>query len=132
MTQAYADSRYRTTAVVTASPGKLLLMLYDGLVLFLSRARRGLEQGHHEEVHLNLVKGQDIFTELMNTLDMQYGIAADLYRLYDYMRQRLIEANINKEAAIVDEVLTFATDMRATWTEAARLVQQEKRTGVAE
>jgi len=115
-----AYNQYRTTAIATARPEKLLLMLYDGLALDLKQARRALEQKDPASAHGWLVKGQNIITELMSTLKMEYEISLDIYRLYDYLRRRLITANIKKEPEIIEEVLNIVEELRAAWATAAR------------
>jgi flagellar protein FliS len=116
---ANAYNQYRQIAVTTANPEKLLLMLYDGLVINLIKAKQAIEQHDPATAHTYLMKGQNIITELMATLKMQYGISANLFRLYDYLRRRLIAANVRKDAAIMEEVLGIATGLRATWATAA-------------
>ncbi len=115
-----AYNQYRTTAVQTARPGKLLLMLYDGLILSLKQARQCIEQGILSEAHHHLIKAQEIITELMCTLNMDYEISANLYQLYDYFKRRLIQANIRKDARVIDEVLSFVTELRDTWESVIR------------
>ena len=116
-------NQYRMTSVQTANPEKLLLMLYDGLVVCLKQAKQAVEEKKMDQAHTSLIQGQDIITELMNTLNMDYDISEGLYKLYDYQRQQLIEANIKKDAEIIDQVLTFTSDLRQTWAQA---VEQTK------
>jgi flagellar protein FliS len=111
-------NQYRMTSVQTANPEKLLLMLYDGLVVCLKQAKQAVEEKKMDQAHTSLIQGQDIITELMNTLNMDYDISENLYKLYDYQRQQLIEANIKKDAEIIDQVLTFTSDLRQTWAQA--------------
>ncbi|HBG22169.1 MAG: flagellar export chaperone FliS [Syntrophaceticus sp.] len=111
-------NQYRMTSVQTANPEKLLLMLYDGLVVCLKQAKQAVEEKKMDQAHTSLIQGQDIITELMNTLNMDYDISEGLYKLYDYQRQQLIEANIKKDAEIIDQVLTFTSDLRQTWAQA--------------
>ncbi|MGD0622014.1 MAG: flagellar export chaperone FliS [Thermacetogeniaceae bacterium] len=120
---ANAYNQYRQIAVTTARPEKLLLMLYDGLVIYLKQAKQAIEQHDPATAHTFLMKGQDIITELMATLKMNYEISTNLYRLYDYMRRRLIAANVRKDAAIIEEILGIATGLRASWAAAAEQVQ---------
>lgn len=108
-------NQYRKIAVQTAGPGKLLLMLYDGLVLFLKKAVRAVEAGDIGEAHNYLIKAQDIITELMCTLNLNYDIAKNLFQLYDYLKGRLVEANLKKDSSIVGDVLSFVTELRDTW-----------------
>jgi flagellar protein FliS len=124
----YADAenaynQYRKTAVMTASGDKLLLMLYDGLVTDLKKAKQAVEQRDPASAHTLLIKGQNIITELMRTLKMEYAISTDLYRLYDYLRRRLIRANVKKDPAIVEEALGMAIGLRNTWMAAASRVR---------
>jgi flagellar protein FliS len=116
--QVNAYSQYRNTAIFTANPERLLLMLYDGLVQFLRQARQAVEQKDIAGANSNLIKSQNIINELMNTLNMDYDISADLYQLYDYLNRRLIEANVKKDTGIIDEVLGLVADLRTTWAEA--------------
>lgn len=116
-------NQYRMTSLQTANPGKLLLMLYDGLVVCLKQAKQAVEEKKMDQAHTSLIKSQDIITELMNTLNMDYDISESLYKLYDYQRQQLIEANIKKDAEIIGQVLKFVSDLRQTWAQA---VEQTK------
>ena len=116
-------NQYRMTSVQTANPEKLLLMLYDGLVVCLKQTKQAIEERKMDQAHTSLIKSQDIITELMNTLNMDYDISENLYKLYDYQRQQLIEANIKKDAEIIEQVLNFVSDLRQTWAQA---VEQTK------
>lgn len=118
--QQNAYNQYRTAAVQTANPGKLLLMLFDGLVVALKQAKTSVEKSDHQESNRLLMKGQDILSELMATLNMDYEISASLYSLYDYLRQRLMQANISKDVAVIEEVLGFAIELRSTWADAVK------------
>lgn len=121
---------YQQNAVQTASPERLLLMLYDGAIRFMNKAKRSLEEGELELVHLNLVKAQDIITELMVTLNMDYKISHQLLPLYEYYRYRLIEANTKKIVEPIDEVLSNMIELRKTWEQAIRLVKGEQAANV--
>jgi len=113
--------KYKKMGVETASGGKLILMLYDGAIKFLNQSLEGLKDKKYDVVNNNIIKGQNILTELMLSLNMSVGeIAENLYSLYDYMNRRLIEANIKKNGEIIKEVLGMLTDLRATWEEAIK------------
>lgn len=114
---------YQQNSVQTASPERLLLMLYDGAIRFMNQAKASLEKGDLAKVHTDLVKAQDVLTELMVTLNMDYEISHQLLPLYEYYRNRLIEANTKKAVEPIDEVLDFMTDLRQTWEQAIRLVK---------
>lgn len=111
-----AYNLYRTTAVQTASPGKLLLMLYDGLILSLKQAKEAIGAQKPAEAHRYLVKSQDIIDELIVTLNMDYEISTNLYQLYDFWKYQLIQANMKKDAALIDTVLPMVIELRETWS----------------
>jgi flagellar protein FliS len=117
-----AYNQYRNVAVTTARGEKLLLMLYDGLILDLKQAKQAIEQKDPATAHTYLMKSQEIVFELMRTLKMEYEISARLFSLYEYLRRRLVTANTRKDAAIVEEVLKIVTGLRAAWAAAAEQV----------
>lgn len=110
-------SHYQTQAVQTASPAQLVLMLYDGALAALTRARQAEAT---ETVHRELVKAQDIVSELQVTLDVERGgdIARSLAALYDFCQQRLLDANLSKDLGGLDDVSSVLADLRSAWAEA--------------
>ncbi len=121
---------YRTNSVLTASPGQLVLMLYDGALRALRLAQEGFAQSGSdprrlEGINKNLLKAQAIIGELQGTLDHEAGgeFAATMHRLYDYYNRRLFEANIRKDAKPVAEVERLLRDVRDAWAE--MLLKQE-------
>lgn len=116
-------NQYRMTSVQTASPGKLLLMLYDDLVVGLKQAKQAIKEKRMGQAHTSLIHSQDILTELINTLNMDYEISENLYTLYDYQKQLLIQANIKKDAEIVEQMLDSVCDLRQTWAQAVELTK---------
>lgn len=116
---AQAYDQYKKTSVETISPARLLLMLFDGALKNLRIAEKALLDKDHNGAHQNLVKTQDIITELMATLNMDYDIARNLYTLYDYLYDRLVQANINKDIEAVQEVYGFMTELREAFGQAA-------------
>ncbi len=112
--------QYKRSSVETVSPGKLLLMLYDGALKNINNATLAIKDNNINQAHNDIVKTQDIIVELMSTLDMSYDISKSLFSLYDYIMNRLIEANINKDAVILEEVGAFVGELRDTWQEAVK------------
>jgi flagellar secretion chaperone FliS len=128
----YAYRQYQQAQTHTATPGQLVLMLYQGAVKFLVRARSEIEVGSIEGAHNNLIRAQNIIVELMTSLDMSQGqIATDLYALYGYMYRRLLEANIRKDAKIVEEVTTMLRDLLPAWEEAVASVESGRGSAAA-
>ena len=120
---AYART-YQTQAVMTASPGQLVLMLYDAALRFLAQARVALEGDKNdwhrfEVINEKIKKAQNIITELRGTLnhDASAEIAATLDQLYEYYNRRLFEANIRKDAAPLIEVEGLLRELRDGWAE---------------
>jgi len=118
-----AYARYRQATVETASPGKLVIMLYDGAIRFAGEAVDHIEAGRPKEAHFAIVRTEDIIGELMSSLDMDQGgqIAKNLLALYEFMYVRLVEANIHKDAQRVGEVVSLLSDLREAWVQAVEI-----------
>ena len=115
---AYAQyAQYNTNKIMTASPAELTLMLYDGAIKFCNIAIMGLEQKDLQKANDNIKKVQRIIDEFRATLDMKYPVAEDFDRVYKYLLSRLLEANIKKDKAILEEVNEHLHSMRDTWKE---------------
>jgi len=118
---------YKEIQIKTATPGKLIIMLYDGAIKFINQAIEGMSAKHsgYEKTSNSIMKAQDIITELMVSLDFDKGeaISKNLLSLYIYMNRRLVEANIQKDPAALNEVKTHLSDLRNAWAEAAQKVQ---------
>jgi len=115
---------YQQNSVMMASREELATMLYEGALKFLALARKGLEKKNFEAVNQNLIKAQDIIRYLNDSLDPQYEISKNLSALYDYILNRLVQANVKKDAAIIDEVGELIKDLRETWREAVVKARQ--------
>jgi flagellar secretion chaperone FliS len=115
---------YRNAHIETATPERLLVMLYDSALKYLNFALQALEKKEREGIHRNLLKVQAILLELMSVLNLEVGgeMANQLYSLYDYMYRQLITANTQQEAAPIQEVITLLTPLRSAWKEAADTV----------
>ncbi len=121
-----AYQQYQQSVVNTSTPQDLTLMLYNGLAKFLKLSIQGIEEKDIEKTNNNLVKSQNIILEFMSTLDTRYEISNSLMSMYDYMNRRLVEANIKKDKAIVEEVLGLAEELRDTWQQAMKLAKHNK------
>ncbi|AEH46430.1 flagellar export chaperone FliS [Parageobacillus thermoglucosidasius] len=117
---------YKQNSVSTASPGELTLMLYNGCLKFLNKAKQAMREGNIQERNTNLQKAQRIIQELMATLNQKYEIAKQMMIMYEYMNRRLIEANIKNDISIVEEVEGFVAEFRDTWEEVIRLTRQKQ------
>lgn len=120
MTLANPYQTYQKQAVSTSKPEDLTYMLYQGLVKFIRLSKQGLQNNQLEDGHRYNLRAQDIISELMVTLKDGYSVSESLRALYDYMKSRLIEANLKKDMAILDEVESFAVELTETWQEAMK------------
>lgn len=119
--QGYAA--YANNKVMTASPGELTLMLYDGSIKFCNLAIAAIEENEIEKAHVNIVKVERIIEEFQSTLNHKYPIAEDFEAVYAYLMRRLREANVKKDKEILEEVLGHLRTMRDTWKEVMRLAK---------
>ena len=117
---------YQSNAVTTASPGELTLMLYNGCLRFIKAARMAMENKEIEKKNENLIKAQNIISELRVTLNMELEVSKNMMAMYDYILRRLIEANMKNDAAILGEVEELVTGFRDTWKQAIQLNRQKQ------
>lgn len=120
---------YKQNSVNTASPGELTLMLYNGCLKFINQAKKAIEENNIEAKNTNIQKAQNIIQELMVTLNMDLEISKNMMSLYDFMRRRLIDANIKGDVAILSEVEELVTDFRDTWKEVIQVNRQKQYAG---
>lgn len=117
-------AEYENNKIMTASPAEVTLMLYEGAIKFCNMAIIAIENGETEKAHVNIKKTQRIIEEFRNTLDHKYKVAEEFDRIYVYILQRLLEANIKKDKAILEEVNMHLRSVRDTWKEVMRRNRQ--------
>jgi flagellar secretion chaperone FliS len=117
---------YKQNSVNTASPGELTLMLYNGCLKFIHLTKKATEEKNIEAKNLNNQKAQNVIHELMITLNMDLEVSENMMSLYDYMKRRLIEANISNDLSILDEVEGMVTEFRDTWKQVIQLNRQKQ------
>lgn len=118
---------YKETRVKTASPGQLIVMLYDEAIKQLDAAARHIGEASKpkpqdiERINAALGKAQDVVTELMASLDFEAGgdIAQNLFALYVWFGREILEANIRKEVGRVKSVRKMMAELREAWADAA-------------
>ena len=128
MTYSNAYAQYNNSKVLTASPGELTLMLYDGAIKFCNIAIAAIGQDDIQGAHNNIVKAERIVDYLRTTLDMRYEVAQDFERVYVYLQRRLVEANMHKDIVIVEEVRAHISSMRDTWKEVMAINKNKNHT----
>lgn len=115
MTNAY--DAYAKNKILTASPAELTLMLYEGAIKFCNIAIVAVEKKDYNKANTNIQKTENIIEEFQATLNHKYPVAKDFDNVYTYIMQRLVEANMKKDAEILEEVLGHLRTMRDTWKE---------------
>ncbi len=122
---------YKKTTVKTAGQGKLIVMLYDEGIRQLDIALEGLQQEKPpvDKIHNAIVKTQDVVTELMVSLDFDKGgdIARNLFSLYMYFNQQLLEANMQKDVKVLQDVRRLMAELREAWSAIAGKTDGEQR-----
>ncbi|SHH20914.1 flagellar export chaperone FliS [Tepidibacter thalassicus] len=126
MAMANPYAKYKTQSINTATPEELTLKLYEGCIKFINLAMIAVDEKNIEKANSNIIKAQNIINELNITLDMKYEISENLRSLYDYLHRRLIEANIKKDKAILEEVKEFVVEFRDAWKQAMAIARRGK------
>lgn len=113
---------YKSNSVNYASKEQLLLMLVDGAVKFSKIGRQAIIDKNFEKSNNALQRTQDIFVELMVSLDQKSGDwAVKLYQVYEFINEKLAEANMKKDVKILDEIMPLIQEVSDTWHEAYKL-----------
>jgi flagellar protein FliS len=118
---------YQRARVDTADPKRLVILCYDEMISQLRIARQKCGDGDYEAKSNALLRVQDILCELQCGLDFERGgsIARNLDSLYNYVKKRLIQADIRKDLAAMDEVAGILTELKSAWEQAFRALEKE-------
>jgi flagellar secretion chaperone FliS len=115
-----APNAYRESAVLTATPEQLVVMLYDGANRFLTQSAIAMRDGRAGLAGEKLRRAEAIIDELLATLDMTVGeIAERLQSLYLFFKEHLMAARLKQDAGKVDEVARFMRELRSSWAAVA-------------
>ncbi|NLY40140.1 MAG: flagellar export chaperone FliS [Desulfovibrionales bacterium] len=114
-----AAQAYRQTQVVTATPGHLVVMLYDGAITFLEQAKERIQAKDYAQKGILISQALDIIAELDSSLNAEKGgeIAQNLHKLYMYCNTRLLHANLKMDTTLVDEVISILSSFRSAFAE---------------
>ena len=112
---------YRSSSVMTASPGQLVVMLYDGAGRFLRQAELAAEEGAWRHAFDRLDKADAIVDELLVTLDKDQGgqLAERLAGIYVFCKRLTIDARLERETAHIRKAASLLADLREAWAEIA-------------
>jgi flagellar protein FliS len=108
---------YKDNTVSTQNKGRLIVLLYDGAIKFLKLAIKEMESGNQETKGQYINRAADIITELNAILDMEKGgeIAVNLRKLYNFMSDRLTQANIKQDPNMVRDVIKLMEELNQGW-----------------
>lgn len=114
---ANAANLYQGSAINTATPAELTLMLYNGAIKFCNQAAVGIEEKNIEKANNNLIKAQNIIWELQGTLDFKYEISKDFDLIYRRILRNLLLANVKKDIDSLNEALEDIRGIRDVWAQ---------------
>lgn len=115
--------KYQQNAVLTASPAKLTLMLYNGALKFCDQAIEAIKRKDMAASHQYNMKAQKIILELRITLDPKFQYAEDMNRLYIYISDLLVQGNVYKECEKILEARELIVEFRDTWLKVMELAR---------
>ena len=106
--------QYQASTVNTATPEKLMIMMFDGALQFLQKAKVAIAEGNLKERSQNIDGARKIIRELMRTIDLENGndVSKQLFKLYNKMAMNLIKANVQRNAALIDIVIEDVSNIR--------------------
>jgi len=111
---------YQQQSILTATPGKLVVMLYDGAVRFLKQAAAAMRDERRAQADERLRRADAIIEELQLTLDLEAGeIASNLQGIYVFSRRHLNEARVERDPEKVDQVAGLLSELRGSWAQIA-------------
>ena len=118
--------QYRVSAVNSASPLQLVIMLYDGAMKHMAAGKRAMLQANVFEQNQCLQKAQRIIAELISCLDMQKGgdVASNLLALYSFCYNKLVESNVEDNPEGIDQASEVLANLRTSWVELDKSTRQ--------
>ncbi len=133
MHRGHPSKKYLLNQIESATPGMLILMLFDGAIRYLNTSKDKASRSLFKEAFRYKANAQDVIYELSASLNMEQGsLAQNLYRLYDYMMDKLIGVDMNnKYLAEIDEVINMLTDLRVAWKEMLEASNQKNDAAVS-
>ena len=116
-----STTAYQQQSVLTAPPGRLVVMLYDGCLRFLHQAAYAMRAGDTPEAEVRLRRAEAIIDELLATLDLDRGgvVASRLQGIYTFCRRHLRDARREEDATMIEQVSDLLAELRDAWAQVA-------------
>lgn len=117
-----ATETYKTQAIMTASPAKLVAMCYDRTILALNDAIRAIDAGDVQARFDHTTRAANIISHLWSTLDLDKGaeIAQNLSSIYRFAMNRINDVNLENSKQAAQDVVRLLEPLRQSWTELAK------------
>ncbi|MGP1569395.1 MAG: flagellar export chaperone FliS [Eubacteriales bacterium] len=115
---AYGYQNYKEQSVETMTKGEMLILLFEEFTKRLIRGKLYLERKEMENFEADIQRAIEIVSYLIESLDMQYPISRELYRMYDYFKFELNRIKIARKPELIDEILPLVKDMKESFKEA--------------
>lgn len=119
--------KYKQQSVNSLTSNEQIILLFEQACINISKAISSIEAKDISGAHNSIIKTENIFYYLIDSLNMSFSISSNLLSLYNFITDRLVQANLKKDADILREVQKIACELRDTWKEAELL----SRTGTA-
>ena len=121
MNPTLAPQAYKESAILTAPPERLVVMLYDGIRRFLYQAAVAMREGNIEATNHRLQRAEAIIDELNSTLDMSAGgeVASNLRSLYVFSKRHLMQARLKRSPEMIEEVSKILDTVGDAWRQIA-------------
>lgn len=121
-------NQYKNNEILTATPEKLMIMLYDAAIQFLVKARKAIEANNPEEICNNVIGCQKILREFMKTIDLENGVEVGkhLFRFYDKLVRKLYQVNRRRDLDALEFVLNELKVLRTAFLQAIDIAAKEK------
>jgi flagellar protein FliS len=120
------NDKQMEAAINSASKEELTLMLYEGAIKFCNQAAAAMEKGETQAADTLVQRVEDIIREFQMTLNFKYDISNQLNEVYNHMYNRLVEAGMGYDAAIMGEVTDMFCQLRDTWKDAINLSKEQQ------
>ena len=124
-----AAEAYKQQQLMNAPPEQLTLMLYNGCIRFIEDGMKAVQEKDFEGANIALQKAQRIISEFRLTLNMDYEVSHQLFMLYNYIYDRLVEGNIRSKVEPIEEARFIITELRDAWVGAMRKARIERGQG---
>ena len=121
-------TQYKNNEILTATPEKLMIMLYDAAIQFLFKARKAIDENTPADICNNIIGCQKILREFMKTIDLENGVEVGkhLFVFYDKLVKMLYQVNRKRDKDILEEVISELKVLRKAFLDAIDIAAKEK------